>query len=98
MVDVNIGYDGLHRAGAQLKSGQAEMGEKLKSLKSMIDQLVTGEFRTQLASGKFQDSYQQWTTGAQNMLTGLEGMGEFLNQVVREHQELDNKLAGGAAR
>ncbi|MFI8094023.1 WXG100 family type VII secretion target [Streptomyces sp. NPDC086080] len=96
MVDVNVGYDGVNRAALQLKTGQDEITQKLQSLKGMVDQLVTSEFRTQLASSKFQDSYQQWTTGATTMLQGLEGMAGFLNDVVREHQDLDLRLAGGA--
>lgn len=96
MTDVNVGYDGVTRAAGQLKTGQSEMSGQLQSLKSMIDQLVTSEFRTQLASSKFQDSYQQWTSGAQNMLQGLEGMAAYLSDVVRSHQELDARLAGGA--
>lgn len=97
-MDVNIGYDGLQRAAAQLTTGQAEINDRLQALKSMIDQLVTGEFRTQLASGRFQDAYQQWTSGAQDMISGLEGMATFLNDVMREHQDLDTRLAGGFGR
>jgi WXG100 family type VII secretion target len=96
MADVSVGYDGVQQAASQLTSGQNEMSEKLQSMKSMIDQLVSSEFRTQMASPKFQESYQQWTTGAQNMLQGLEGMATFLGDVVRAHQELDARLAGGA--
>ncbi|MFG1779622.1 WXG100 family type VII secretion target [Micromonospora sp. NPDC049051] len=95
MVDVNIGYDGLQRAAGQLRTGQTEMTQRLQTMKSMIDQLVTSEFRTQLASSRFQDSYQQWSTGAQNMIDGLEGMAAFLNDTIREYQDLDNRLAGG---
>lgn len=98
MVDVNIGYDGLQRAAGQLQSGYSEMTDRLQQLKAMIDQLVASEFRTQLASGRFQESYQQWSTGAQNMISGLEGMAGFLGDVVREYQDLDNRLAGGAGR
>jgi WXG100 family type VII secretion target len=98
MVDVNIGYDGLQRAAGQLTTGQAEITERLRALKTMIDQLVSSEFRTQLASGRFQDSYQQWNQGAENVINGLEGMSSFLGDVVREHQDLDNRLAGGANR
>ncbi|MCX5065611.1 WXG100 family type VII secretion target [Micromonospora lupini] len=95
MSDVSVGYEGLQSAARSLTSGQEEMTQKLSALKAMIDQLVNSEFRTQLASGRFQDSYQQWTTGAQNMIGGLEGMSSFLVGVVREHQELDARLAGG---
>ncbi|MGW5445341.1 WXG100 family type VII secretion target [Streptomyces asiaticus] len=97
MADVSVGYDGVQHAATQLMNGQTDMSEKLQSLKTMVDQLVAGEFRTQLASPKFQDSYQQWTTGTQNMIQGLEGMATFLGDVVRGHQELDQRLAGGAS-
>lgn len=96
MPDINIGYDGLGRAAAQLRSGHEEIDQRLRALKSMIDQLVNSEFRTQLASGRFADSYQQWTSGAQNMISGLEGMSTFLSNVVQQYQDLDNRLAGGA--
>lgn len=96
MTDVNVGYEGVGQAAAQLQAGKGEMSERLQALKSMIDQLVASEFRTQMASSRFQASYQQWTTGAQNMVQGLDGMAAFLGDVVREHQELDARLAGGA--
>ncbi|MET8912509.1 WXG100 family type VII secretion target [Micromonospora sp. NPDC004551] len=95
MTDVNVGYDGLQRAAAQLKTGQTDMTQQLRALKSMIDRLTESEFRTRLASGRFRDSYQQWSTGAQNMIDGLEGMSTFLNEAVRQYQDLDNNLAGG---
>ncbi|MGK5629285.1 WXG100 family type VII secretion target [Streptomyces sp. URMC 123] len=96
MTDVRVGYDGVGQAAGQLQTAKNSMSEKLQSLKSMIDQLVASEFRTQMASSRFQESYQQWTTGTQNMIEGLEGMATYLRDVVREHQELDIRLAGGA--
>jgi WXG100 family type VII secretion target len=95
MVDVSVGYEGLQNAAGQLRTGQQDMDDKLQSLRSVIDELVGGEFRTQLASGKFQESYQQWSSGAQNMLEGLEGMAGFLGEVVTRYQELDSSLAQG---
>ena len=95
MTNINVGYDGLQRAAGQLRTGQSDMTQRLQALKSMIDQLVNSEFRTDLASGRFNDSYQQWSTGAQNMIDGLEGMSTYLGQVIQEYQELDNRLAGG---
>jgi WXG100 family type VII secretion target len=96
MGDVNVGYDGVQQAATQLRAGQADISQRLQTLKSMIDQLVGSEFRTQLASGRFRDSYQQWSTGAQNVIEGLDGMANFLTQVVQQHQDLDARLAGGA--
>ena len=68
------------------------MTEQLQSLRSMIDSLVGGEFRTQLASPRFQESYEQWDSGAQQMLEGLEGMASFLNQAVGGFEQLDSDL------
>jgi WXG100 family type VII secretion target len=97
MADVNVGYDGVQQTSARLKAGKTDMNEKLQSLKSMVDELVASDFMTRQASPQFQDSYQQWTTGARNMLEGLEGMAAFLDMVVSKHQELDADLASGAS-
>lgn len=97
MTDVTVGYEGMQSAASQLQSGQQNMTEQLGSLRSMIDGLVGGEFRTQLASPRFQESYEQWNTGAQQMLEGLEGMASFLNQAVSGFQELDTNLQQGAS-
>jgi len=96
MVDVTIGYDGLTSSAGRLKAEQGEIDQRLLALKSMIDALVEGEFHTQLASGRFHEAYQQWTSGAQTMIQGLEGMAGFLGEVVSAHQELDGRLAQGA--
>ena len=53
---------------------------------------VESGFKTATASGKFRDSYQQWNTGATNMMEGLKGMETFLTQVVRQHGDLDTTL------
>jgi WXG100 family type VII secretion target len=97
MTDVSVGYEGMDSAASQLQQGQEEMTEQLQSLRSMIDSLVGGEFRTQLASPRFRESYEEWTQGAQQMLEGLDGMSSFLNQAVSGFQELDSNLSSGAS-
>jgi WXG100 family type VII secretion target len=96
-MDINVGYDGLQNAATQLKSGKEEVTQKLQQLKSLIDQLTNSEFKTQMASGRFNESYQQWNSGATNVIEGLEGMSSYLNDVIREHQDLDSRLASGAS-
>jgi WXG100 family type VII secretion target len=97
MTDVSVGYGGLESAASQLRSSQEEMSSQLQQLQSMIGGLVDGDFRTQLASPRFQESYQQWTSGAQNMIEGLDGMASFLDQTVSGFQELDTNLSQGAS-
>lgn len=62
----------------------------------MINGLVDGEFKTDLASPKLQESYQEWTSGAQQMMQGLDGMAGFLNQAVGAFQDLGTQLSQGA--
>ena len=59
----------------------------------MIDGLVASGFVTDLASGKFHQSYEQWNTGARNVMAGLEGMSSFLRTAVAQHQQLDQQLS-----
>ncbi|HET9654815.1 MAG TPA: WXG100 family type VII secretion target [Kineosporiaceae bacterium] len=92
MVDINVGYGEVQAASNRMKSAHQSMIDQVQQLKSMIENLVGSGFKTQLASGKFHSSYQQWDTGAKNVLDGLAGMSTFLDQVVAKHQELDSQL------
>jgi WXG100 family type VII secretion target len=95
MADINVGYEGLQQAAGQLKSGREELDQKLQQLQSIINNLTSSEFKTQVASGKFAEFYQQWTTSARGTLESLDGMSNYLNQVMQGHEQLDQQLAGG---
>jgi WXG100 family type VII secretion target len=97
MPDVSIGYEGLSQAATQLQSGQEDLDEKLQSLQSMISTLNEGDFKTQLAAPRFQDSYQEWTSGAKQMLDGLQNMASYLGEVAAKYQELDQDLSASAS-
>jgi WXG100 family type VII secretion target len=96
MADINVGYDGLQQTATQLRNGKDEVNQKLDQLKAQVDQLTSGEFKTQVASGKFSESYTQFTTGAKNTIQGLDEIVQYLNNVIQQHQQLDQSLAGGA--
>lgn len=90
---VHVDYEQLNSSASQLQSGREEIEAQLGRLKTMIDNLVTGGFKTELASGKFQQSYDQWNTGAKNVMQGLEGMTGFLKNAISQHQQLDSQLS-----
>lgn len=93
MASVHVDYQQLQSTASQLKSGQQEMEAQLGRLKSLIDNLVASGFVTERASGKFQQSYEQWNSGAKNVVAGLEGMTSFLNNAIAQHQQLDQQLS-----
>jgi len=92
MANVQVDYQQLESSANQLKTAQQEIEGQLARLKTMIDGLVQSGFRTDIASGKFQQSYDQWNTGAKNVMGGLEGMTSFLSRAIQQHRELDSQL------
>ena len=92
MPNVHVDYQQLQTSASQLQTAQQEIESSLGRLKSMIDNLVASGFVTDQASGKFQMSYDQWNTGARNVMAGLEGMSGFLRQAIQQHQQLDSQL------
>jgi WXG100 family type VII secretion target len=90
--NVHVDYQELQRSASQLKSAQQDIESQLGRLKSMIDNLVSSGFVTDQASGKFQQSYDQWNGGAKNVIQGLQGMSGFLEKAVAQHQQLDSEL------
>jgi len=92
MVNVNVDYAELERSANQLAAAKDDIDGQLRTLKGMIDSLVGGGFRTDLASVKFQQSYEQWNSGATNVMGGLEGMTSFLRTAIERHRALDSEL------
>jgi WXG100 family type VII secretion target len=88
-----VDYQELQRSASQLKSGQQDIESQLGRLKSMIDSLVSSGFVTDQASGRFQQSYDQWNNGAKNVIQGLQGMSSFLEKAIAQHQQLDSELS-----
>ena len=93
MPNVHVDYQELQRSASQLKSGEQDIESQLGRLKSMIDSLVSSGFVTDQASGKFQQSYDQWNNGAKNVIQGLQGMSSFLEKAIAQHQQLDSELS-----
>ena len=93
MANVHVDYQELQRSSSQLKSGQQDVEGQLGRLKTMIDGLVASGFVTDRASGKFQQSYEQWNSGAKNVIQGLQGMSSFLDKAIAQHQQLDTELS-----
>ncbi len=96
MANVHVDYEALRSTASRLSAGQTEMETQLTQLKGLIDNLVTSGFITDQASGKFQQSYQQWDTGTRNAIAGLAGMSGFLNTAVSQHEQLDTTLTQSA--
>ncbi|WP_405218665.1 hypothetical protein [Agrococcus sp. Ld7] len=66
----------------------------MKDLKSQVDTLLGEDFKTQHASGKFGEGYEELTSGLETAIEGISEMGEALRGMMQAIQSLDEQLAG----
>lgn len=93
MANMNVTYDQMNSAANRLRAGQADLEAKLTELRSLVNELVSNGFTTSSASGAFNTSYEQFTTGAQRTVQGIEGMASFLNKAAETLKATDEQLA-----
>lgn len=93
MANLNVTYEQMNSAATRLRAGQADLEAKLTELRSLVNDLVSNGFTTTSASGAFNSSYEQFTTGAQRTVQGIEGMATFLNKAAEALKSTDEQLA-----
>lgn len=98
MANVNVTYQQMQDAASRLSNGRAEIDQQLATLKNLVDTLVSEGYVTDASSKQFQASYEEFNTGANNMIAGLDGMANYLNTAARTFQEADTQLASALNR
>jgi WXG100 family type VII secretion target len=93
MANVNVTYQQMDDAGNKLSSAQTEIDDQLTALKSLVDQLVNDGYVTDSSSKAFSQSYEEFTTGARQVIEGLSGMAGYLHTAAQTFQEADTQLA-----
>ncbi|RLK52381.1 WXG100 family type VII secretion target [Microbacterium telephonicum] len=93
MANLNVTYDQMNSAAARLRDGQSELEANLQRLRQLVAQLVQDGFTTTRASGAFDASYTEFTTGATKTVQGIEGMASFLEKAAQALQSTDEQLA-----
>ncbi|MET0735730.1 MAG: WXG100 family type VII secretion target [Microbacterium sp.] len=93
MANLNVTYEEMNRAAAELRAGQAEIEANLQKLRQRVGQLVAAGFTTTRASAAFDSSYQEFTTGATKTVQGIDGMAGFLDKAAQALQSTDESLA-----
>ena len=96
MANVNVEYEKLTQEAKQLRDGKTEITDKLHHLQTLVNNLVHDGFVTDSASKAFEQSYTEFTTGAQKTIEGLQGLSQFLDKVVETMRQTDESLASAA--
>ncbi|WP_353987288.1 WXG100 family type VII secretion target [Ruicaihuangia caeni] len=92
MANMNVTYSEMNDAAGRLTTGKEELTSKLNELQVLINNLVNAGFVTDAASGAFQSSYEQFTKGATETVSGLDGMSQFLIKAAEALKNVDEEL------
>lgn len=94
MSDFGATYDEMESTAKQLDDGKGEIDDLLDKLQGFVDDLVQDGFKTEKASGKFQEGYQELNDGLKGASEGVTDMAEGLRQMAQAIRDLDDQLAG----
>ena len=95
MSDFGASYAEMESVAGKLDTGREDISGVLKDLKSQVDTLLGEDFKTQHASGKFGEGYEELTSGLTTAVDGIGDMSEALTGMMQAIQQLDEQLAGG---
>ena len=97
MANMNVTYSEMTDAAGRLITGKDDLVSKLSELQTLVNNLVGSGFVTDSASGAFQTSYDNFTQGTTQAVTGLDGMSQFLTAAADTLSNVDTEL-GNAIR
>ena len=95
MANLSVSYEDMRSAATRLTQGESDVNAKLKELQSFIQGLVSSGFVTDSASKSFESTYQQFTQGATQTMSALEGLSSYLTKAAQTLQDTDAQLAAG---
>ena len=93
MPNISVSYADLDRAAQTLATGRDHIDQQLTTLQRQISDLVSSGFVTDKTSGAFQTSYETFTQGARDTISGLDGLSTFLRRTATTLAEVDQQLA-----
>ncbi|MDR3116573.1 MAG: WXG100 family type VII secretion target [Bifidobacteriaceae bacterium] len=92
-MNINISYEQLQIASANIGKGRDAIYGELDLLKQRIEELVSDGFVTDQASGVFHEAFGRFTTGARSAIQGLDDVIRFLKSAEQTLRDTDAQLA-----
>jgi len=98
MANLNVTYAEMADASARLLAGKEDLVGRLQELLGMVGALVSGGFVTDSASGAFRTTFEQFTAGATQTVSALDGLAGFLGQAASLLEATDRDLGAAILR
>lgn len=96
MARITVQSEDLHQQSAQVNSGAQEVDAILTRLTGQIQNLAASWDGA--ASQAFQERWQEWQTGAQQVRQAMESMGQFLTEAGHAYERTEDELRSAAGR
>ncbi len=93
MANINVSFDQMQQEAQGLIRGKEEIIQSLNTMRSRIQNLVSGGFVTDQASGAFSNSFEQFNQGAQTTIGALDQLSNNLTMIANTLQQTDQQLA-----
>ncbi|MFC5381818.1 WXG100 family type VII secretion target [Aquipuribacter nitratireducens] len=93
MANITVTYADMRDAASRLRAGQAELEGTLHRLRSLVEGLVAGGYVTDRSSKAFDAGHQEFSSGALQVVGGIEGMSAFLDVAAQTLEDADLQLA-----
>ncbi|MFC6355187.1 WXG100 family type VII secretion target [Luethyella okanaganae] len=94
MADFKATYGEMESMAGRLEQGREDIADILRALKEGVDTLLGDDFKTEHASGKFGEGYNELTIGLNTAINGIKDMGESLRKMQQAIKDTDAALAG----
>lgn len=94
MASMNISYEELAAAAAQLRAGTEEIESLVSHVKALIENLVDNGYITAVASPHFTEAHAEVTRSAADLVQGLEMVTRYLEATAQTYQETETQIAG----
>lgn len=93
MANMNVTYADMDNAAKTLLKNHQEIETMLQGMSSLVKQLTTDGFVTDAASKQFDQSYEEFTNGAKQVIQGMQGMSDYLTKASQTFAQIDQELA-----
>jgi WXG100 family type VII secretion target len=89
---IKVTSQDLQTLGGQVQSGSAQIEEQLNTLQNQVAGVVGGDWMG-LASGAFDQCYQEWNTSAASLKEALAGISTLLLHAGTAYEQTETGIA-----
>jgi WXG100 family type VII secretion target len=92
MSEIKVTSEELLSTSSSLATGAQNVAEELARLRGLVESLI-GAGWVGTASGSFNELWQKWGTGANQVQQALEGISQMLAAAGNTYQQTEDQLA-----